>query len=364
MGYFKKLSLENYRNFSSYSIEFNSGPNIILGNNGSGKTNILESISLFEKGRGFRKEKIFNLINFYNQKKGFVVNSIFDNQQIKMNVDISNSDKNLKKISVNNSFESESIKHFESLFSIIHFLPEMERLFTASPSFRRNFLDRLIFSSDKKYNSVINSYKKSILERQFLLKKNIYDNNWLNKIESNIVELGDFIYSKRIQHINFLNKILNEINLNDHFAKKFILNLSDNFFDEYFNLAQKKEYYLSQIEEKRQNDTFSGGCSIGPHRSDIIGYNSVNKFNLNQLSTGQQKTIVLLIIVAQSEYLIKNLNFKPVILLDEICSHLDSANRELLLYLIDKLKVQVFMTGTEESFFSFLSTKANYCNID
>ena len=71
----------------------------------------------------------------------------------------------------------------------------------------------------------------------------------------------------------------------------------------------------------------------------------------------------MLIIIAQCKYLIDCLSLKPIILLDEVCSHLDYVNRELLLYLIDNLSAQVFMTGTEESFFSFLSTKANYCNI-
>ena len=117
------------------------------------------------------------------------------------------------------------------------------------------------------------------------------------------------------------------------------------------------------MNHNRKKDFFYGGCSIGPHRSDILGINELNNFNLSQLSTGQQKTVVLLIILAQSEYLINELNLHPIILLDEICSHLDDVNRELLLYLTNQLKVQVFMTGTEKNFFSFLSTKAHYCNI-
>ncbi len=104
-------------------------------------------------------------------------------------------------------------------------------------------------------------------------------------------------------------------------------------------------------------------CSIGPHRSDIIGYKINTNFTINQLSTGQQKAAVLLLIIAQCKYLIEENNLKPIILLDEICSHLDNDNRELLLYLIGKLDVQVFMTGTEKKFFSFLSTKAYYYNI-
>ena len=81
-------------------------------------------------------------------------------------------------------------------------------------------------------------------------------------------------------------------------------------------------------------------------------------------STGEQKAIILLIIIAQSKYLINSLNRKPIILLDEICSHLDKYNRDILLDLINSLDVQTFVTGTDKNFFSFLSTKANYYYIN
>ena len=109
----------------------------------------------------------------------------------------------------------------------------------------------------------------------------------------------------------------------------------------------------------------TGGCKIGPHRSDIIGYKINTNFTINQLFYRQQQkaAVLLMLIIAQCKYLIEENNLKPIILLDEVCSHLDNDNRELLLYLIDKLDVQVFMTGTEKRFFSFLSTKAYYYNI-
>ena len=102
---------------------------------------------------------------------------------------------------------------------------------------------------------------------------------------------------------------------------------------------------------------------MGPHKSDFVGINLDNNFNLNQLSTGQQKTVVILLIIAQSMYLLGTDKYSPIIFLDEVVSHLDETNRDLILYLIKELDVQVFMTGTNKNFFSFLSTKVNYCNI-
>ena len=363
MGYFKEISLNNYRNFENFFLEFKNGCNIILGNNGSGKTNILESLSLLEKGRGFRKEKIENLINFNNSHKDFKIFSLFNNENINFTISAFSLNQNKKKIAVNDNSDLTSIKHFESLFSIIYFLPEMERLFVSSPSFRRNFLDRLIFNFNKNYNTVVNKYKKAITERQLLLKDLQYDESWIQNIENNIVEYGSIIYKNREEHIKVLNKILKAINTSKHFSKDFVLKIQDNFYENNKKIYDNKDIYASQLHFNRKKDLFQGGCSIGPHRSDILGFNRLNNFNLNQLSTGQQKTVVLLIILAQSEYLINELNLHPIILLDEICSHLDDVNRELLLYLTNQLKVQVFMTGTEKSFFSFLSTKANYCNI-
>ena len=363
MGYFKKISFNNFRNFIKFSLDFTSGSNIIVGKNGSGKTNILEGISLFEKGRGFRKEKICNLINFSNTNIGFGITSIFENKDIDFNLKIFNSEKNIKKISINDNLDKDSIKNFESILSTIHFLPEMERMFVASPSFRRNFLDRLIFSSNKNYNSVINKYKKSINERQLLLKGKNYDESWIQKLENNIVEDGLIIYKKRISHIEKINIILKNINNHEFFSSNFSLKLKDEFIEKTSNFLDNNEFYLSSLKKNRNLDCYSGGCLIGPHRSDIIGFNIVDNFNLNQLSTGQQKTMVLLIIISQCIFLIKDINIKPVILLDEICSHLDDTNRQMILYLVNELQVQVLMTGTDKNFFSFLSTKANYCNI-
>ena len=285
-----------------------------MGKNGSGKTNILEGLSLLEKGKGFKKEKINNLINYYSDTSEFNIESVFCDDKINLNIKVFNTKENLKRLSVNNSLDKESISHFESLFSIIYFLPEMERLFLSSPSLRRNFLDRLIYNIDKSYNTIINKYKKILLERQSLLKSISYDESWMAKLEIDITELALLIYNKRINHIDRINKILKEITFKKKKYSNFILKTKDIFLQKNPNILDNSELYLTELKKNRKQDFILGGC--------------------------------------------------PIILLDEVCSHLDVTNRELLLYLIDELKAQVFMTGTEENFFSFLSTKANYCNIN
>ena len=364
MGYIKNILFENFRNFEKSKFEFYPSCNVILGKNGSGKTNILEGLSLLEKGRGFKKDKVSNFINFNNDKLRFNIQSLFQDNGLNLNIKIFNSEKNLKKISVNNSFDTETINHFESLFSIIYFLPEMERLFLVSPSLRRNFLDRLIFNQEKNYNIVVNTYKKLLSDRQLLLKDINYDESWIEKIELNICEFGSIIYKKRIEHIENINKILKKLSINKNIYNNFQLKIKDKFLEKNHTIINDKELYLVTLKNNRKLDFFSGGCTIGPHRSDFTGFDMRNGFKLSQLSTGQQKTVILLIIISQCKFLINSLKLNPIIILDEVCSHLDKVNRDLLLYLIEDLNVQVFMTGTEENFFTFLSTKANYCNIN
>ncbi|MDC0057242.1 DNA replication and repair protein RecF [Alphaproteobacteria bacterium] len=367
MGYFKGIKLRFYRNFIDSSFEFDKGCNIIIGKNGSGKTNILESLSLLEKGRGFKKEKLNNLINYEAQDKNFHIRSTFYHEDIDYNADvfsINQNERNLKKMLINGSDDRDSLKHFENLVSFIYFLPEMERLFVSSPLSRRNFIDRLIYTKDKTYNLLIIKYKKLIHERQQILKNSHYDEMWIDKLENDIVNFGIEIYKKRFRQIHILNSILLKLDIVQNLSFKYILKLTDIFVEKNLNTDDlDKKFFSIALKKNRKIDTLTGGCAIGPHRSDIIGYKLNTNFGINQFSTGQQKTAILLIIIAQCKYLIEENNLKPIILLDEICSHLDNDNRELLLYLIDKLDVQVFMTGTDKNLFSFLSTKAYYCNI-
>ena len=367
MNFFQNIKLENYRNFNYFEIDFTPGCNVLIGKNGSGKTNILESISLFEKGRGLRKDNINNLVNQNNDKKNFNVSSLFLYDKKEINLFLCNQIKTInsqKKLLINNSSSSESTKFFENLFSLIYFLPEMERLFLNSPSVRRDFLDRLIYSTDKNYSRLINSYKKNLFERYKILKDYNYDYDWINTLEKKIADLGINIYKKRLEHILILNTNLKNLHSYKKYCYRILLDINDEFInDKKKDLEKLLEKYLEDLKKNREFDAVFGGSRIGPHKSDIVGHNIKNNININQFSTGQQKTVILLIILAHCNFLINEQKIIPIIFFDEVCSHLDLENRKLLLDLIETLNVQTFITGTEKKIFSFLSTKASYCNI-
>ena len=360
MAKIKNIEFINFRNFKNFKISFDNRINILFGDNGSGKTNILEGISLIAKGRGIRSSNISNLIkreedNFLIKNKLEIKNNTFD---IKIFAEKKN-DKFKKIIKINDDLSKDSLSFLNQSISYLIFLPEMERLFQASPSYRRNFLDRLVFSTRNDYNKLINRYKKLLLERNKILQVNNIDHNWLNYIEKEICIIGLEIYKLRDSQIKILNSELNIVK-KDH---KFQFDLELKLKDDYFNSNIDYETYLFDLKNLRTYDKKYGGTKIGPHRSDIISLINKN-FEASLLSTGQQKTVVLMILLAHCNYLVNEKKIDPIFLFDEICSHLDSHNRQLLLDLINRFDTQFFLTGTDKNLFSFVSTNVQFYNIN
>ena len=355
----KKIQLNNFRNFKNFSLNFDSKVNILYGNNGSGKTNILESISLLSKGRGIRNSQLLNII--HKEENKFLIKSLLEINKSNIDLEIFTSlqdNKYKKNIKINDNISNEDLKYLNSSLSFLIFIPEMERLFQSSPTTRRNFIDRLIFSYNKDYNKLINKYKKNILERNKILQNNIFDKNWINIIENEISILGQKIYELRHTQLTILNKQIKYLNKLNNYQFEIDLKIEDSFYNPKLDL----KIYLSNLFNSRDLDKKLGGTKVGPHKSDISA--QINgKFDASQLSTGQQKTVILMIILAQCNYLVNEKKIKPIILLDEICSHLDSYNRKILLDLINSFDIQFFLTGTEKSLFSFISTNVHFCNI-
>ena len=164
MAKIKNIHFNNFRNFTNYKISFGQKLNIFFGENGCGKTNILEGISLNSKGKGIRNSSISDLIK--KKEHNFLIKNNLEIRNDSFDIEIFTENKNnkfKKIIKVNEDSSKESIDILNKFISFLIFIPEMERLFQASPSYRRNFIDRLVFSTKYKYNSLINKYKKLLL---------------------------------------------------------------------------------------------------------------------------------------------------------------------------------------------------------
>ena len=360
MALVKNINLINFRNFSNLNLSFDEKLNIFFGKNGCGKTNILEAISLIAKGRGIRNSSIFNLIK--KNKDNFIIKNNLEINYNNFNIEITSENKNdkfKKIIKINDDLSKDSLDFLNQSVSYIIFLPEMERLFQTSPSQRRNFLDRLIFSSRHNYNRLINKYKKFLVERIKILQGNIVDDDWLDNVETEICNLGIEIYKERFAQVGFINSNFTNLKT-DH---KFKFNVELKIKDDFFNNQISVEEYLSNLKASRIFDKKYGGTKIGPHKSDLIAIIN-DDFEASLLSTGQQKTVILMILLSQCNFLVNYKNINPILLFDEIGSHLDSSNRQILLDMIDRFKIQFFLTGTDKNLFSFVSTNTQFYNIN
>ena len=215
MGYFSSIDLINFRNFENYSLNFSKNCNVFYGKNGSGKTNILEGISLLSKGRGLRKDKFANIIKKNCDK--FIIKSDFKSEEITYNLIVETENINnkfKKKLSVNNDKSSDSLELINGKTPFLYFLPETERLFQSPPSIRRNLIDQFIYTSENKYNKLVNRYNKFIQERSKVLINNNNDDSWLKQLEMSISADGLQIYSLRENLLKVLINaaLINKIN--------------------------------------------------------------------------------------------------------------------------------------------------------
>lgn len=334
----ESLKLNNFRNFETLNIRFNKGINFLYGKNGSGKTNIVEAIYFFYLTKSFRTSNYSQLIKFNNEFS--VINGIFNERLMKYKIDIQIS-KNGKIILVNNK-NITKISELSNLINIIYFIPKEVNLFKESPKARRSFLDLSISKFDKDYLSNLQNYEKVLKERNDLLKQENFDDNLLKIYDEQMATFSFYIYKIRKKYIsklnNHLSKIYTKISGNNekvtlHYVP--YINESENY------LSVFKEKYSSNLE----NDKKYQRTTEGIHLEDI--YLTLNDKNLSYFGSQGENRTAILALKLTPYFLIEDENKKPIIILDDVLSELDSARK---LKFIDFLKdfKQVFITSTNK----------------
>ena len=328
----KELKLNNFRCYDSYSTQFSDNINIIYGNNATGKTSIVEAISLLGTCKSFKTNNDKELIKFdtdcfYNS---FVVYK--DNE--KMNIKISCDGKN-KKLIINNKV-IKAISSFVGTIKTVSFSPDDARVVTDDPKRRRKFLDRSISLLDNKYLNALMDYNKVLKERNELLKQegNV-DENLLSIYNESLINSGKVIIEKRNNLINKLNEYFN--------SKIEILSLGKDCG----KLVYKPNVSLEDIDITFLNtvnyDLITKTTNCGPHRDDfevLLNGNEASAYG----SKGQIKTLALALILSLVDIFKEN-DDNIVIVLDDVFGELDFERQNQILKLLDD-KYQLFITTT------------------
>lgn len=356
--YLKKLNLTNFRNHSSLSMKTPESAILIYGENGCGKTNILEAISLLSQGKGIRKSKI----------EDYFTQSVFNNNPQKswgINADIVTPDGNinigtgLKENSQKNSrivrVNAENCSQIElgKILKISWITPQMCILFQSGMSERRRFLDSLTSSLDTLHIGRVYKYQKLLRQRSNVILQFNSDPTWLNSIENQISELAIAIIASRLELVQALNDLFNEEFQNNDLVDTFPpaeIKLKGQIEDLLLKKsALEVEDYVKAILKKSRFDNDALVC--GPHTTKIEIVNRINNKCVEISSTGEQKLILISIILSHARMLNIKYNMAPILLLDDIVEHLDEKHKTALFLEISRHCAQSWFTSTSKEAF-------------
>jgi len=328
----KKLSVENIRSHSKFVVNLSPTVTVIVGNNGSGKTSLLEAIYIALQGTSFKGSD--NDILRY-KSDWWRIEIEFSNF-IKRTITY---DPNLtsgrKKIMIDDKVMYRLPA--KDKYPVVLFEPEDLRLLNGSPNRRRQFIDRFISQLDPIYLNALHKYDRALKQRNNLLKKQRFLDDELFVWDIALSQYGAYIIEKRIA---FTEQINSQINQSYNSIARSKDDVSVHYSDTY--IGDIKQKLLNDLHRSAQRDRLTGFTSIGPHRHDVIF-----KFNnfpaLDVASRGEVRTIVLALKFIEVSIIQQITNIKPIILLDDVFSELDELRQK---YLIHSQKRQIIITST------------------
>ena len=349
----KSLKLINFRSHSDFSLSLSGKPLAIIGDNGAGKTNILEAISLLSPGRGMRNSKFSEMVKDDNSMPWGVNFNILSNGK---NYEVSSGLRDNQKgrdIKINSKKVSGS-SALPEIILLSWLTPSMDQIFNETPSYRRRFIDRLCAVYEKNHTKNIKIYEKLMAERNSSFKSKVLDNVWLDALENQMSDVSIAIAETRLTFISDLNKVL-ETNLDPVWPRAhleiygFVENLVSSW-----NSGKAKEMLCNEFKNNRERDFFSKRTNEGVHRSDLLVNEKNKKIEAKKCSTGEQKSLLMGIILSHLELVSSFKSRYPVLLLDEVLAHFDKIRRKSFFKQIQEIGSQIIMTGTDISVFEEL----------
>ena len=328
-----------------------------MGANGAGKTNLLEAISLLMPGKGLRGVEFSTLARQGGPGSWAVaaeIQSLEEPMQLGTAWDDRSSDDGpatARQVMVDGEAQR-SAGALAGHLRMLWLTPAMDRLFAGSPGERRRFLDRMVALFDPDHANRVTSFEKLVRERNLLLQDASYDRAWISSLELQMAECGVAIAHARLDTATTLGQFLAKPESEGPFpwGSLAILGETEALVASRPAIEAEEDYRLI-LEKGRGADKASGRALVGPHRSDLMVTHGPKNMAAATCSTGEQKALLIGLILAQARAVKMLFGAAPVLLLDEIAAHLDKARRLGLFQQLDALEAQAWMTGTEAQLF-------------
>ena len=356
----RKICLLNFRNYREVNFEIQNEPVVLIGKNGTGKTNLMEAISLLAPGRGLRRANTddfsYRDLNkpMQNQRKWALYADLITNDRCwQIGTGISE-ESNRRIVKINQ--ETETQEMLAKICSISWLTPQMDGLFLDSPKTRRLFIDRLAISFDPAHSGRLLRFLKSYRERNRMLANEVKDPIWYSLNETQLAETGVAIMATRNALIEDINRTVQ--NMQTEFPK-FSAQLVGGG-TELLNRIPASEIEDIIKQNAKKNREANNSSIMGPHITDLLVTHSQKKQFANEASTGEQKALLITFILAHAHLQCTRLEKPPLLLLDDVAALLDPWRRDALFDACKNFSGQVWYSGSDEKSFDSLKSKAQY----
>ena len=369
----ERISLTNFRNYSQFTLELDAGPVVLTGPNGAGKTNLMEAVSLLAAGQGLRRAAYPELARAGGAGDWAVAATIMTAAGP---VDIGTglaagqaARPRAGRIVRVNGENAGGSGVLADLVDMVWLIPAMDGLFTGPAGERRRFLDRLILCFDPSYRTRLGYFERAMASRNRLLSDEIRDPARYIGVERVMAETGVAIAAARAEAVS---QIVAAMDLRRARAPGSpfpwaTLALSGSLEDDLAEhpAVDVEERYARTLSTTRDRDRGAGRTLDGPHRSDLsVGHGPKNA-PASQCSTGEQKALLIGLVLAHAELLRQSRDRPaPILLLDEIAAHLDPLRRQALFEEVLRLGCQAWMTGTDRIAFAALENRATFLHLE
>ena len=363
MAFVSSLCLQSFRSYAQARLaDLASGLVVLYGQNGAGKTNVLEALSLLTPGRGLRGAKAME-IQCHQARDAWAVSATVQSVLTSVQLGTGLDPQTEKRQTRINGVPVKSQAALADYVACVWLTPQMDRLFIDAAGERRRFLDRLVFTFDPGHSGRVTRYENAMRQRSKLLQEGRADTVWLDSLEAQMAQTGCAIAAARLEYVQRL-QAAKDTPAAQHFPRALLR--ARGTVEDLLSRAtalEVEEMLAYQLKQSRERDAVSGGAASGPHKSDLAVSYAAKNMPADQCSTGEQKALLIGIILAHARLLAAERGAPPVLLLDEIAAHLDESRRAALYEVLAALGGQVWLTGTDESLFSAIRDTAQFFEV-
>lgn len=351
-----RLRLTAFRNYASAALDLDQRHLVLTGPNGSGKTNLLEAVSVLSPGRGLRGAS-FETLQAQGSDIGWAVAATIETEDGPADIGTGATPEGGRRARINGA-NARSIEAMSDYLRVLWLTPAMDGLFSGPAGDRRRFLDRLVTTLIPAHSGIVADFDKAMRQRNRLLEEG-GDPHWLGAIEAQMAELGAALHLNRTDSLGHLQALVAE-SLEDGSFPAARLFLSPLLGEEAepTTSAALEERLRELWQASRTLDRAAGRTTSGPHRVDLDVIHAQKSMPAALGSTGEQKALLIGLILAHARLVRRRTGITPFLLLDEIAAHLDPDRRRALFAALDGLETQCFLTGTDPVLFEALGERA------